>query len=286
MKPGQKISDREKQKRIIVRIEGAYMTENRRSTYTALEEVDMLWDLKQALELDRLWNEGLSIEQLSERFKRSVDDIEILVKDRIKKGKIDYRTEREKTMLTKSAMYTSNTDEWATDPLFYALLDRYFNFNLDPCATHENHKCDKYFTRAEDGLAQSWEGHRVYMNPPYGEPEYPCKKKCVKKKCQKRGYHIDKYEPGVIDWMKKAYEESKKGTLIVCLVPTRPDTKWWNYARKADYIVQLPGRLKFVGAKDSAPFPSALVVYTGNPILRTEEARMIYWDHRQELALQ
>jgi hypothetical protein len=62
-------------------------------------------------------------------------------------------------------------------------------------------------------------------------------------------------------WMKKAYESALKGTLVVCLVPARTDTKWWHmYAIKGE-VWFVPGRLKFVGAKDGAPFPSAVVVF-------------------------
>lgn len=111
MELGQKISDREKRKRIIVRIEGAYMTENRRSTYTVLEEVNMLWDLQQVFEFDQLWKDGLIIEALAKKFGRHIEDIEILAKDRIKKEKIDYRNKWEKIIFTRAAMFTSNTDE-------------------------------------------------------------------------------------------------------------------------------------------------------------------------------
>lgn len=57
-----------------------------------------------------------------------------------------------------SGLFTSNTDEWYTPLDFFKALDREFHFNLDPCATDENHKCDKYFTREIDGLSQKWGG--------------------------------------------------------------------------------------------------------------------------------
>lgn len=62
-------------------------------------------------------------------------------------------------------------------------------------------------------------------------------------------------------WMRKAYEESLKGAVVVCLVPARTDTAWWHdYAAKGK-VRFLRGRLKFEGAKANAPFPSALVVF-------------------------
>ena len=64
--------------------------------------------------------------------------------------------------------YSSNSNEWATPQDFYDRLNKEFNFNLDPCSTKENAKCNKFFTIEDDGLSQSWTGHNVFMNPPYG----------------------------------------------------------------------------------------------------------------------
>ena len=62
-------------------------------------------------------------------------------------------------------------------------------------------------------------------------------------------------------WMKKAYESSLQGAMVVCLVPARTDTKWWHdYAIKGE-IEFIRGRLKFGKSKNSAPFPSAVVVF-------------------------
>lgn len=58
-------------------------------------------------------------------------------------------------MITKG-LFSSNTDEWYTPLDFFKKLDNEFHFNLDPCATDENHKCNKYFTKEIDGLAQKW----------------------------------------------------------------------------------------------------------------------------------
>jgi len=61
--------------------------------------------------------------------------------------------------------------------------------------------------------------------------------------------------------MRKAYEASQNGATVVCLVPARTDTAWWHdYAMKGQ-IRLLRGRLKFGGAANSAPFPSAVVVF-------------------------
>lgn len=64
-------------------------------------------------------------------------------------------------------MFSSKTDLWATPQKFYDELDKEFHFTLDPCATKENHKCEKYYTKEEDGLKQSRDNEIVFCNPPY-----------------------------------------------------------------------------------------------------------------------
>lgn len=132
--------------------------------------------------------------------------------------------------------FSSATDEWETpQTLFDEWYERVGGFTLDPCATPLNAKCNRYFTTEDDGLIQPWFG-TVWMNPPYGR-------------------EIGKS-------MKKAYEEAQTNAdLIVSLVPARTDTAWWHdYAMKGE-IIFLRGRLRFVGAKHCAPFPSAIVVF-------------------------
>ena len=81
------------------------------------------------------------------------------------------------------------------------------------------------------------------------------------------------YGREITKWMQKAYESSRQGVTVVCLVPSRTDTKWWHdYVMFADEIRFVKGRLKFDGHKNSAPFPSAVVIFKG--IKKTaEEAR-------------
>lgn len=55
-------------------------------------------------------------------------------------------------------MFSSKTEEWYTPLEFFKELDAEFHFNLDPCATDLNHKCERYFTRKTDGLSQKWGG--------------------------------------------------------------------------------------------------------------------------------
>jgi len=149
----------------------------------------------------------------------------------------------DKTQLGKMAVhFSSNSTAWSTPQDFYERLNRTFNFNLDPCATAASTKCEKYFTELDDGLSENWEGHKVFMNPPYGR-------------------EIGK-------WIKKAYEEGQKPhTTVVCLLPARTDTKWWhNYCMKANEIYFVKGRLKFGDSSNAAPFPSAVVIFRAPPI--------------------
>jgi site-specific DNA-methyltransferase (adenine-specific) len=138
--------------------------------------------------------------------------------------------------MTSSVHFSSATDEWPTPRSFFDAVEREFGpFDLDPCATQESAKTPRYFTKADDGLAQVWSG-RVWMNPPYGRT--------------------------IGLWMKKAYESSQAGCFVVCLVPARTDTAWWHdYAMKGT-IRFIRGRLKFGESKNSAPFPSALVIFS------------------------
>jgi phage N-6-adenine-methyltransferase len=133
-----------------------------------------------------------------------------------------------------SVHFSSATDLWATPQDFFDKQDAIYSFTLDVCATASNAKCARYFTEADNGLEQVWSGV-CWMNPPYGRT--------------------------IGQWMKKAYESSLTGATVVCLVPSRTDTKWWHdYAMKGQ-IEFIRGRLKFGSAKNSAPFPSALVVF-------------------------
>jgi phage N-6-adenine-methyltransferase len=134
-----------------------------------------------------------------------------------------------------NGMFTSATDLWATPQDFFDQQNSLYGpFDVDVCASADNAKCGVYFDQAIDGLKQTWAGN-CWMNPPYGRE--------------------------ISKWMKKAYESAGAGTVVVCLVPARTDTRWWHdYAIKGD-VVFIKGRLKFGGAKNSAPFPSALIIF-------------------------
>ena len=141
----------------------------------------------------------------------------------------------------QKVIFSSKTGEWATPQDFYDKLNwRFGPFSLDPCATAHNTKCVNFFNEQDNGLEKDWHGFTAFVNPPYGR--------------------------GIGDWIKKGYEESQKSnTKVVMLIPARTDTKYWHdYVMKASEVYFVRGRLKFGDSQNSAPFPSAVVVFGGN----------------------
>ena len=159
-----------------------------------------------------------------------------------------------------TALFSKASDEWSTPQWLFDMLDDEFQFHLDAAATCKNSKCGPcYCDKIGDALSLelSWDYHSqgfpVWLNPPYSK---------------------------IGAFMKKAYEESLKGAVVVCLIPARTDTKYWHdYVMKAQEIRFVKGRLKFGDSKNSAPFPSVIVIFdpcydhthefirTGTPII-------------------
>ena len=134
--------------------------------------------------------------------------------------------------MTRAYMPQAKTTEWGTPQDVFDRLNAEFKFTLDPCATHENAKLPKYYTKEENGLSKNWDGERVFMNPPYGRE--------------------------ITKWVKKAYESK---ALVVGLLPARTDTQWFhNWIYNKARIRFIKGRLKF-SKKNSAPFPSMVVIW-------------------------
>lgn len=86
-------------------------------------------------------------------------------------------------------------------------------------------------------------------------------------------------------WVRKAYYEGHKpNTVVVVLVFSRTDTKWWqNYVQHRSEVRFISGRLKFGGAKNNAPFPSALIIYRGPEEKTDVDPRQITWDQVKEI---
>lgn len=137
--------------------------------------------------------------------------------------------------MVSKVLFSSKSDEWSTPQYLFNMLDNEFHFTLDPCATRENAKCKLYYTISENGLEKSWAGNRVFCNPPYSQ---------IKK------------------WVKKCAEEAQKGVTVVMLIPARTDTTWFHdYIYKKAEIHFIKGRLWFGDSKNSAPFPSMIVIW-------------------------
>ena len=135
-------------------------------------------------------------------------------------------------------MFSSKDETWETPINFFNELDKEFNFTLDPCCSDLTAKCKKYYTKKDDGLSKNWSGETVFCNPPYGREIYK--------------------------WVEKCSNESKKdNTTIVMLIPSRTDTKYFHdfIYKKAFDVRFIKGRLKFNNSKNSAPFPSMVVVF-------------------------
>lgn len=132
-------------------------------------------------------------------------------------------------MSFNKVMFSSASDNWSTPVDLYKSLDDEFHFDFDPCPLGGRDGID--------GLEIKW-GKRNYINPPYGR-------------------EIGK-------WIKKAFLWSHwDKSLCVMLIPSRTDTRWWHeYVMKAKEIRFIKGRLKFGGSKNSAPFPSCVVIFS------------------------
>lgn len=143
-------------------------------------------------------------------------------------------------------LMSSATDDWATPQDFFDSVNAELGpFTMDVCATKENKKCPSFYGLdvGIDGLTAPWHlnaipGSKCWMNPPYGRV--------------------------IGKWIAKASLEASKGCTVVALLPARTDTKYFHdyiYNKPGVEIRFLRGRLKFGGSKNSAPFPSMLVIF-------------------------
>lgn len=148
--------------------------------------------------------------------------------------------------------FSSVSDEWQTPQEIFDKFNVKYSFQLDAASTKENALCKMFYTQEDNALNQDWAKYKsVWLNPPYGRK-------------------IGKF-------IKKAYEESVKGSVVVCLIPSRTDTKWWyDYVTHAAEIIFVTGRIKFVNKTlpsyredgnfkmSPAPFPSAIIIFDPN----------------------
>lgn len=134
--------------------------------------------------------------------------------------------------------FESATTEWPTPDNLWLPLHEEFGFTLDVCATSENAKCEHYFTKEHDGLSRAWSGV-CWMNPPYGRI--------------------------MVQWLKKAVEETRNGVTTIALIPCRSNTGWWHdVVMKHGEVRFVRGRPKFGDAKEGLPWPLAIVIFRGH----------------------
>ena len=140
--------------------------------------------------------------------------------------------------MNTDVMFSSATDNWSTPQDFFDNLNDEFHFTLDVCADETNHKCEHYYTKEIDGLSRPWIG-TIWCNPPYGRK--------------------------IGEWVRRAYISAQIGSAtVVMLLPARTDTRWFHeyiYNKPNTEIRFIKGRLKFGGCKNSAPFPSMVVIF-------------------------
>ena len=126
----------------------------------------------------------------------------------------------------RRVLFSSASDRWATPRDVYDRLNSEFRFDFDPCPLDGDRD-------ALSTLFTEWRGKRVFCNPPYG--------------------------PEISGFLQRAHEAA----IAVFLIPARTDTRWFHelVLPKAKEIRFIRGRLKFGDAKNSAPFPSMIVIF-------------------------
>jgi phage N-6-adenine-methyltransferase len=146
---------------------------------------------------------------------------------------------------TTALMFSKASDEWSTPQEFFDGLHREFHFDVDAAASAENAKCSVWYGDKVDALAlENWATvpSSVWLNPPYSR---------------------------VREFVAKAAEQAERGHSVVCLVPSRTDTRWWHeHIWSADHLPYpnveirfVKGRLKFGDSNNSAPFPSVVIIF-------------------------
>jgi len=133
-------------------------------------------------------------------------------------------------MFNTKGLMSSMTDEWRTPQSLFNQLDKEFNFDSDPCPANGY--------SLKEGIIKGVWLKKVFVNPPYSK---------------------------IKDWVSQGYTYGHNGNVVVMLIPSRTDTRWWHdYVMKADEIRFIKGRLKFNDGKGSAPFPSVVVIFRGS----------------------
>ena len=124
----------------------------------------------------------------------------------------------------KALLKPAHTSDWHTPRALYRELDKEFGFTMDPCKPGDF-----------GGLQARWHGV-VWCNPPYGRT--------------------------IGKWIARGWSAAREGgATVVMLLPSRTDTSWWHDYCMTGEIRFIRGRLRFGDAKNSAPFPSVIVIF-------------------------
>ena len=136
-------------------------------------------------------------------------------------------------------------DEMRTPPSLFKKLDDRFGFDIDAACTRDNCLCKcGIFKGEEDALSVSWSWYSqkpivAFLNPPYNR--------------------ID-----LLRFIRKSYEESLKGAIVVILLPVDFSARWWDYCMLATEWIRIKGRIHFNGIDNKpikgSPFFSSVVV--------------------------
>lgn len=129
-------------------------------------------------------------------------------------------------------------ENWSTPQGLFDELDKRYHFEVDVCASKDNAKCPKFFTKEQDGLKQKWEGI-CWCNPPYNE------------------------QIGL--WIEKGWKSAFMGACVVCLVPVKTHADWWRECAKRGKIKHLRRQPEFANYVDLVPYRSAVVTFYPEP---------------------
>jgi site-specific DNA-methyltransferase (adenine-specific) len=137
------------------------------------------------------------------------------------------------------AYHRSQSQTWATPRALFEALEAEFGFTLDPCASAGNACAPLFYSVENDGLTQPWGTEIVFCNPPYNN---------------------------IAAWVRKAIEASGQGAVVVLLLPVRTGMRWFRELQAAGAEIRyVEGRIRFTGAKNSAPFDSMIAVLKSAP---------------------
>lgn len=114
------------------------------------------------------------------------------------------------------------SDERRTPRKVFDRLHRLFYFTLDPCTSACNPLgLAKFYTAETDGLAHSWEGEHVFVNPPYSQMDA---------------------------WAQKACREASLNdhTFVAFILPNDCTTRAWKWLARSSWgRWEIPYRVKF-----------------------------------------